>query len=600
MDDETTPVPAKAGLTPSGEPGSAPAASDVRAALARVTASDGFRNAPQLVVFLRFVVDKVLAGEGASLKGYTIATQALGRPDNFDPQTDPIVRVEAGRLRRALDAYYAGAGAADPVRILIPRGTYVPVFSAAARELPAAPAPVAALLDSDVAGEPAPSVPESAPALPDHPRPRRSLPSSRWLVAAAILLALGVAAIPLALREPTGGWLDLVRAERPTASAAPQALDGRPVVAVGPIEVVGTPERFSPQSFRSMVLDGLARFDEIAVIDQDGTAASRNQGYVLNLRVTGMPGGIAAVARLTHEPSGKIVWARSFDPAKRPDLDVPPETDVARQIATSVGQPYGVLFADLRGRPALDERTRCIVQAYDYWNRPSRAEHALVRDCLEAVTTAQPQAATAIANLAYFYLDEYRVGHNARPEPLERALRAARRAVEIAPESPRTNQALMAVMFIRGDTEQALTLGRRALELNPFDTDIMADVGARLVQSGQYREGAGLIVRAAAANPADPPWYDFFLFLAAFMQDDWQTAKAAAGRIPTGDYVLGLLAKIMVAVQDGENADALLARLVAIQPDYATSPAATLAKRNFTPAIQSRLLEGLRRAGLRA
>jgi hypothetical protein len=78
--------------------------------------------------FLTFVDDKTLAGEERAIKGYTIATQALGRGDDFDPQSDPIVRVEAGRLRRALDAYYAGEGAQDPLRIVIPRGGYVPHF----------------------------------------------------------------------------------------------------------------------------------------------------------------------------------------------------------------------------------------------------------------------------------------------------------------------------------------------------------------------------------------------------------------------------------------------------------------------------------------
>jgi tetratricopeptide (TPR) repeat protein len=307
-------------------------------------------------------------------------------------------------------------------------------------------------------------------------------------------------------------------------------------------------------------------------------------------------------ARLTHEPSGKIVWARSFDLANRADPTVPAETDIARQIATSVGQPYGVLFADLRQRPSLDTRTRCIVQAYDYWNNPSAESHARVRDCLEGVVTAQPSAATALANLSYFYLDEHRIGHNVRPNPLDRALTAARRAVEIAPESPRTNQALMAVLFVRGDVDQALQLGRRALELNPYDTDIMADVGSRFVQMGRYQEGADLIRRAAAANPADPPWYDFFLFLAAYMQNDWEAARAAASRITTSDYVLGLIARAIVAAQDGDAVKAreALARVTQSQPEYGRDPASALARRRFVPEIHRRLLHGLEQAGLRS
>jgi len=105
-----------------------PNASDVRAALNRVTASPAFQKANQLASFLRYVVEEALAGRGERLKAYTIATSALGRDNTFDPQTDPIVRVEAGRLRRALDQYYGGDGCNDLIVIELPIGSYVPSF----------------------------------------------------------------------------------------------------------------------------------------------------------------------------------------------------------------------------------------------------------------------------------------------------------------------------------------------------------------------------------------------------------------------------------------------------------------------------------------
>ena len=81
--------------------------------------------------FLRFVVETTLAGRGDRLKGYTIGVEALGRREDFDPQIDPIVRVEAGRLRAALARYYAGPGRNEPVVIELPRGAYRARFSAA-------------------------------------------------------------------------------------------------------------------------------------------------------------------------------------------------------------------------------------------------------------------------------------------------------------------------------------------------------------------------------------------------------------------------------------------------------------------------------------
>ncbi len=101
---------------------------EIRNELGRIVASEALRGSLRLTRFITFVVEATLAGRGARIKAYTIAVEALGRTSNFDPQSDPIVRVEAGRLRQALTRYYAGAGRGDPLVIELPRGTYVPSF----------------------------------------------------------------------------------------------------------------------------------------------------------------------------------------------------------------------------------------------------------------------------------------------------------------------------------------------------------------------------------------------------------------------------------------------------------------------------------------
>ena len=107
---------------------SGPSAEEIRAAMKHIVGSPGFRHSPQLVSFLCFVVESTLAGKAASIKSYSIGIEALGRRDDFDPNVDPIVRVEAGRLRRALVGYFAGEGAGRPIIIEIPLGHYVPTF----------------------------------------------------------------------------------------------------------------------------------------------------------------------------------------------------------------------------------------------------------------------------------------------------------------------------------------------------------------------------------------------------------------------------------------------------------------------------------------
>ena len=108
---------------------SLPLPDEVRAQLARILCSPEFVVPERVRSFLRYLVEQTLAGRADRLKGYTIATAVFERGESFDAQADPVVRTEAGRLRRALERYYLVEGQADPVLIEVPKGCYVPSFS---------------------------------------------------------------------------------------------------------------------------------------------------------------------------------------------------------------------------------------------------------------------------------------------------------------------------------------------------------------------------------------------------------------------------------------------------------------------------------------
>jgi TolB-like protein len=105
-----------------------PADTAVLAQLDRILASPGFASAGRLSRFLRFVVERSLAGDGEQLKEYVIGTEVFDRPADYDPRLDSIVRVEARRLRSRLAEYYEGPGAADPIVVRVDKGSYVAVF----------------------------------------------------------------------------------------------------------------------------------------------------------------------------------------------------------------------------------------------------------------------------------------------------------------------------------------------------------------------------------------------------------------------------------------------------------------------------------------
>jgi hypothetical protein len=101
-----------------------PGKREVRAALARVLASTPFCSSPRLQRLLTFLVEEVLAGRGESLVQYRVAVEGLGLGENFDPEKHTLVRSHAGRLRKALAAYYEGEGIADKVVITLPASGY--------------------------------------------------------------------------------------------------------------------------------------------------------------------------------------------------------------------------------------------------------------------------------------------------------------------------------------------------------------------------------------------------------------------------------------------------------------------------------------------
>jgi hypothetical protein len=148
-------------------------------ALQRILGNSDFIASDRNRRFLQYVVEKALAGHSDRLKGYTIAVEVFGRDATFDGQIDPLVRVEARRLRDSLERYYLTAGKADAVRISIPKGGYVPVFE---QVIPAH----------------VPSQPGMAQPASDAIDGKSSPHPANWLVAALLATTIAVTALLVA------------------------------------------------------------------------------------------------------------------------------------------------------------------------------------------------------------------------------------------------------------------------------------------------------------------------------------------------------------------------------------------------------------------
>jgi tetratricopeptide (TPR) repeat protein len=589
-------------------PDEAIAPADVRRALEQLLASETFRGSPQLGVFLRFVVEAVLRGEGSRIKGYTIGVEALGRPQSFDPLIDPIVRVEATRLRRSLERYYAGPGAADPIVFGLVRGSYVP--SIVRR----------------------PEIPSTAPRKQFVPALLRRLTAAAaglgvaqrvWLGTSAIVVVGAIMAGAVMLGRESG----LPRVAKQPGPAA-QAFDGPlrpgnglPTVAITRIALLGLPvaagAQRAPAPLASHATEklraALARFDTVNVaIDPNMASEPGASATPADYRLIGAgefleDGRVTVEFRLLDVAAGTIVWSRSFGPFPATTDYGPLEDSVVRQLAMTLGPPFGVIRArervkHLAGAPG-DPRARCIVEASESFRSFDPAQHARARACLEQLTARDPSFALGFAYLASVYTREYQYGLGTTTideSLLDRALRAARQGVELSPESARAYQMLFTVLFARRDMAAAFAAGDRAIALNPYDMTILSDYGGRLIMTGETDRGMDAVSRAAEEGAVRPSWYHFYLFLGSYLKNDMVMASRHAGLIASETYPLGLLAAALSAATDGnrELARKTYDRLVTLRRAWREHPREELGRHFPTPAIVDRLAGDLAKAGL--
>src|SRR5690349_17435655 len=101
---------------------------NIRQQVDRVLGSPTFQQVDRLKRFLTFIALEALAGRSDELKEYVVGVQVFGKEPSFDPRTDPIVRVQARRLRARLTRYYHDEGQHDELIIELPKGGYAPVF----------------------------------------------------------------------------------------------------------------------------------------------------------------------------------------------------------------------------------------------------------------------------------------------------------------------------------------------------------------------------------------------------------------------------------------------------------------------------------------
>lgn len=425
-------------------------AGSVRRTLADILASPAFQSSERLRTFLEFIVDETLEGRGGALKEFTIGSEVCQRGADYDPRVDPVVRVEARRLRARLADYYDGPGRTAAVRIEIPKGAYVPVFHV-----------LASTAGAEVAAPARPA--DVTPTA--HSRRRGGLRRGRVVLAAAgasLVLAIvwvlswratgspvaalqGIAVIPFtnASAEPSNEFVAFGLTEDVTAHLV--RIDGLRVVS-----------RSSTERFRGPH-------------DAADVARQLRVRYLLEGSVRRAAARLRVTAQLVDAATGATVWGEAFDRDAGDVFGVQDELTEAIAAALvsrlSLAQP-----APRRPRrPAIDREAYAQFLEGQYLNQTAvspggRAEAVAL---LEASIARDARHAPAHLELAAARATEA-LAEVSPPMPIVRAAQASiARALALDPSSAE-GLALRAwlTFFVSWDWNGAEQAFREALRLN--------------------------------------------------------------------------------------------------------------------------------------
>jgi TolB-like protein/Tfp pilus assembly protein PilF len=557
----------------------------VREELDRILHSGPFQQSRRRQRFLEYIVSETLAGRGDRLKGYNVAVEVFDRPETFDPVTDPLVRIEAARLREKLREYYDTAGQADPVRIDLPKGAYTPHIEFRPP----------ATLD--------PSLERNSGAVTSEPRAGKI---SKGLLAASIAILLLLAGF--------GAW-------RWFNSAA--SLSEKASIAVLPFENIGSDpkwNRFADGVTEDIVTD-LSHSKDLFVVARNSTEVYRGKPtdvrsigrdlgvrYVLEGSIQPSGDQIRVTAQLINTRTGGHVWSDRYD---RPATDLfKVQSDVTEKIAaTLTGYEGAVAEAErslIRRKPPGD------LTAYEFYLLGMGAKHGgasggVTRDGLDEAERLfvraleiDPQLARAHVGLAYIY--EYRIdfGIGTVADNLAKLMETARNAVRLDPNDGETQLVLGHAFAYQGMADQALDQFAKAEALAPNNADLLILIAWLLPQLGQPERAVELAEKALRLNPNYPYWYNQGLRYVYFFGRQFDKSVKYS-RLVTDPFATdyAFLAAASVMAGDMAGAKAAATEVAHLDPNWSVEKYLSDGG-GFLDHVAMLFIDAARKAGVRA
>lgn len=531
----------------------------IREQVDRILTSDAFAQSQRRQAFLSYVVGELLSGRGERLKGYTVAIEVFDRETSFDSAADPVVRIEASRLRDKLRSYYAHEGAHDPIRIDLPKGSYAPLIEF--RHSPEQPDASDALLDA--------------------------------------------------------------AADPKRVAARSTAVGARPSIAVLPFVNMSAKrtDDYLCDAITENIITALARFRDLVVAASHSVFSYKKQGgripeiarelgvgFVLEGSVQKSKERVTITAQLIDGATGAHLWAERFDRSYGDLLAVLDEA--TEHIVGRLGSPYSGRVGKAWRRQA-DGGPTSKLRAYDHFLAGLDIFDDWVRGCMPkarerflAAIELDPAFGKAYAKIAFSHtLDAWLGWSEDAAHSLAEAQKYATLAITRDDDEAWGHWAMGYYSLFVGQHERAIAGYRRALELNPNDPDIMNDFGLCLSCSGRSSDAIAAVHKAMQLNPHYPDWWLATVGQVYFDARRYKEAIAALERAQTVEMTVNhlYLAASYAALDDMTRARAATARARALDPSVTLATVA----RGFLdlyrePADREHLRTNLVKAGLLA
>jgi tetratricopeptide (TPR) repeat protein len=564
----------------------------VKQALERLLAWPELARSPQLANFLRYIVDRRLGGDAQSIKAYSIAVDVFGRSPDFDPQGDPIVRVQARRLRGLLDQYYAGPGAGEPIRINLPIGRYVPEFATLEQ---AGPVQV-------VGREPAP-----AAQAPVRPRPKGHITVS-WFV--LLVLAMGATALTYSLAT-------LGPRQQPMVSEA--AAFDMPRMQVAEFQNLTGDDGLTP-SVASLAVELVTVVEQLVLVKATvgGLADPDSAEDAADFVLTGIvrsdsqtPGYYSFNAILTEVSTNSVVWNWSESVSREQLTGRSGIAELSQELVIRLGGHRGPLHARARAFLAQSSLTGhestylCGILFGMY-----RSDHAVgsatrALSCIDALPDQGRESGIMLAARASL-IAEAAVSGGISAAELESRLAEAERlmaeALRLEPISSMVWDQRARLHEARGQHGEAETAYRTALQRTTANIDAAAAHARHLALIGKLDEAIPLALHAIDVTPdlMVPGWFRCVPAMASLEANAFQQARRLATECARGDRELGSILLLLAAhgAKDAAMVGQALPRIMEIPSFRAAGVMTRLQLRMTDEALLDEIRTALLEAGV--